>query len=250
MNPRLALVTIRDDRADVARCHLRPEQMRQALLRDPTVADLDADVFQGTIDAPGDVVRARSNAAAMVLRDRPDVTHILWWDDDVLPASLATVGRLVRSGHDVVGCPVPMKRIARWDQGEPCACDYPYRVAGADQKTEIRTADAHGCIEVDALPFGLMLTSTAALRRMVEHYAGRLTYRHEGKPIVALFQLLLTPEVIGPDGQPWRELLSEDYSFCRRWRQIGGTVHMLLDACSHVGGHVFKGDVRGLAHCR
>lgn len=253
--PRVVVVTLRDAHAEHATTYLRPEQMRGQLLRDPSVTGLDPAEYVGQFDAPGDVVRARSNAVAYVLRELPDATHILWWDDDVVPRSLETVGRLVRSGHDVVGCPVPRKRVERWGEadphwrGEADAYDYAYRVDGLDGGTEARTADVRGCIEVDALPFGLMLTSTRALRAMTGQYAD-LWYTHAGARVAALFQLLLTEPRTAPDGSVHRELLSEDYSFCARWRDLGGHVHMLLDPCTHIGGHAYRGHFAGLRHCR
>ena len=40
------------------------------------------------------------------------------------------------------------------------------------------------------------------------------------------------------------ESLPEDYSFCRRWRDIGGEIWIDLDSrFSHVGNYVYKGDL-------
>jgi hypothetical protein len=38
--------------------------------------------------------------------------------------------------------------------------------------------------------------------------------------------------------------LSEDYAFCRRWRDIGGKVHVDLQCkLMHLGQHLFRGDL-------
>src|SRR5262249_11676145 len=38
--------------------------------------------------------------------------------------------------------------------------------------------------------------------------------------------------------------LSEDYAFCRRWRDIGGKVHVDLHCkLMHLGQHLFRGDL-------
>jgi hypothetical protein len=38
--------------------------------------------------------------------------------------------------------------------------------------------------------------------------------------------------------------LSEDYAFCRRWRDIGGKIWVDLDCkVGHLGQHMFRGDL-------
>jgi hypothetical protein len=40
-----------------------------------------------------------------------------------------------------------------------------------------------------------------------------------------------------------RRYLSEDYAFCRRWRDIGGQVHVCVQTkLSHTGEYTFYGD--------
>jgi hypothetical protein len=53
-------------------------------------------------------------------------------------------------------------------------------------------------------------------------------------PTVALFQLM----------QRGGELCSEDYSFCYRWRDLGGDIWMLGDAASHIGNYRFGSTFR------
>jgi hypothetical protein len=45
----------------------------------------------------------------------------------------------------------------------------------------------------------------------------------------------------GPDSG---RCLSEDYAFCRRWRDIGGKVFVDLQCnLMHLGQHMFRGDL-------
>lgn len=245
--PRIVLVTLR---RDAITCEsVQAERQRCQLLTDSRIVELPPESIAAYLDAPRDVVRARSNAVALALRHYPDASHVLWWDSDVVLPSLAVVSRLLASGHDLVGCPVPRKRIERWgDERE--ASDFCYRVTGPDGTTVRRQPDAHGCIDVDALPFGLMLTSAHALRAMVAHYRDELWYTDGGFEAVALFALWFETEKRAPGGVRWRQLLSEDFSFCARWRALGGRVHMLLEPCSHAGVHLFTGHVSGLKHVR
>jgi hypothetical protein len=94
--------------------------------------------------------------------------------------------------------------------------------------------------EIDGLPAGFLMIRRHTLESMVERYRGELEFDDEvdGKlvPTVAIFQLLIRG----------RKLLNEDYSFCYRWRDMGGKVHLLMDPASHVGSHVFRGHISGL----
>jgi hypothetical protein len=266
-SPAIVLVTLYDGRFEIARTWAACERARQMFLRDPTVAELPPDCFQGGVDAPKDVVRARSMAAGMALKRWPDATHVLWWDDDVLPRDLGVIGRMFQSGHDFVGCPYPIKRIRsdrvddhgrqplwRWAS---LAYDYPYQADSESGGVQARQADGHGCIDVDRLPFGLMLTSTTALRKLVDHYrdAHWFTQPNEDGELqeyVGIFELLYSP-ITSIQGQRHRMLWSEDYSCCERWRALGGKVKMYVGEGSpvaHLGGHAYQGTREGLRYAR
>jgi hypothetical protein len=137
-----------------------------------------------------------------------------------------------------------------------------------------------GCVEIEACPLGMTLLTREGLERMEAHYkADRLDYEALGTinskdgaeslasfakriaklardnpilafedessivpggrvPSVALFQLLFEEKTGG--------LLSEDYSFCARWRAIGQKVWMYLgegSPVSHQGEMIFAGAI-------
>lgn len=55
----------------------------------------------------------------------------------------------------------------------------------------------------------------------------------------ALFDTMIDPES--------RRYLSEDYTFCRRWQQMGGEVYLdPRTALNHVGHYTFRGNIRKL----
>ena len=65
-----------------------------------------------------------------------------------------------------------------------------------------------------------------------------------------MFGLIFTPTNLF-EGQPWRTMLSEDYSFCASWRAIGGKVMMYVGPGSpvgHIGSTVFRGTRDGLGN--
>lgn len=198
-----------------------------------------------------DLSRARSRCVRVALQ-RPDWDWLLHWDDDVVPKDTQIVPRMVsiaeENGYHVLGAPYPRKRI-------PAA--FPYKPLQT-----VLTGDGHqrvenNCIEVSLLAFGFVLTSRACLEKMVQAYAHEwFSDSHDPKHLhetVALFRQVMTEETSLPDGKRYRELYGEDYSFCHRWRGIGGKVHMFVGEGSplmHVGGHVFTGAHSELGNVR
>lgn len=119
---------------------------------------------------------------------------------------------------------------------------YPYRkdpiefpVRYAD--TEELWADPEtGLLEVAGVPGGFLKISRECLAEMVAHYSDLefVTDKVPGGKAVGLFE----PYRIG------KKKLSEDYSFCQRWRDMGGKVWIepLLNM-GHVGNKSFKGNL-------
>jgi hypothetical protein len=108
-------------------------------------------------------------------------------------------------------------------------------------------ADEHGFIEVEEAPTGFMCIKRDVIYRMMEHYP-QLNYRPYGAPLdyrndpVARRHWLFFDCMVDPDSGFY---LSEDYAFCRRWRDMGGKVW--ADAQSklkHLGQHQFGGDLK------
>jgi len=140
-------------------------------------------------------------------------------------------------------------------------------------------------VEVEEVGTGCLMVTREALLRYIEHYRERIEYVTDYAPRdrvhhnVFLCQndpgaereraatALLEAAKLEPDGsggaslelgataRAYREaaakpasmgrLLTEDYSFCRRWRLMGGKVYAGIDIeLQHVGGYVFKGKLR------
>lgn len=207
-----------------------------------------------------DLVRARSRAVRKFLESAG--THLLFWDEDVVPRDAhEIIAIMIGSDLDVIACPYPRKRI-RWDsvalavrdedeqvslgrqtaselQGE--STDWPMRTISPEPSI-ILTNNDNGQVwpvyEANECAMGFTMLSRSCLERMCEAYRRDLEFLDQdaGKkcPTVALFQLMIR------DGT----LCSEDYSFCERWKDIGGKMWMLGDNCSHVGAHRFHADFR------
>jgi hypothetical protein len=96
-----------------------------------------------------------------------------------------------------------------------------------------------GLLEVTDGATGFMLIKRSVIEKMIKHYPETRYIpevyddpSHKGMPKYALFDTMIE------NGR----YLSEDYTFCRRWQNMGGKVYVdprvILD---HVGTHTFKG---------
>ena len=215
---------------------------------------------------PSDLVRARSRLVRQAIVEGID--YVLWLDSDVIPKP-GMLGAMIESGHDIVGCPYPRKRL-HWErvgwtnlgeEPEHHAYTYAYQISDGPVQRE-RVEVVNGCMPVRRLGMGCMLTSVRALSAMVDHYRDELwctdVVDSQHWDIVAIFQLLMG-SVYTMNGREFRALFSEDYSFCERYArmiearpELGfGPAQMLVShPADHVGGHVFRGNVNGLIYAR
>jgi hypothetical protein len=197
------------------------------------------------------ITRARNTLVATVL-DNPDVTHLMFIDSDI-GFSADQVGRMLRFDQDVVAGMYPLK-IIHYDQAVM------YRVAGGEplETAQIRYVGAphspkereerDGFITAEYAGTGFMLIKREALERMQAAYPEtRYTAAHNtGKPNPSINQYALFDCMIDPETG---EYLSEDYTFCKRWRAIGGDVWLDTQSrLSHIGPKEFLGDASLRAH--
>ena len=124
-----------------------------------------------------------------------DATHILWLDADI-GWRAGDAQSLLDTGRDFIAGSYCRKRFGG---------DIPVLLTGN------RDGDLFECSHV---PTGFLLVSRGAVEKMANHYRATMTYGDDGmggKPVVSLFT-----QMVGEG--------TEDLSFCRRWREIGGQV--------------------------
>jgi len=182
-----------------------------------------------------DVVRARNRLAQTVL-DTTDATHVLWWDTDTfVPDVQGTLDAMLASGHDVIGAAYPRKRKPRATVGVP--------LAGAKP--------VNGIVEMSAIGFGFTLTSRAALTYVGQFADDYIDVLSNGERVTTANSFgLAYRHLLGDNGlceceQPCNgnvELVSEDYSWCLRWRKLGKKVFMLMppSPLQHMGMHSYE----------
>ncbi len=190
------------------------------------------------------VSRARATLVGAFL-DQPQATHLLFVDADI-SFEPEQVERLLGFDKDFVGALYPVKALD-WDRlperfannGEPLAqaglnyvgtfCE------GADLK---RDGDFATAIYAGG---GFQLIRRTVIERMIQAYPEtRYGTIHAYPPSSSDNFYALFDCIIDRDSGAY---LSEDYAFCRRWRDIGGKIW--LDGASrltHTGPSAFSGN--------
>jgi hypothetical protein len=193
------------------------------------------------------ITRARNTLVATAL-DNPAATHLMFIDADI-GFTPQQVARMLSFDREVVAGMYPLKllhndeaMVARVAAGEPLETAQ-IRYVGAPLPSDLRE-DVDGFMTAEFAGTGFMLIKREALERMMEAYPEtRYAAAHDravptnSPHKYALFDCTIDPQT--------GDYLSEDYTFCRRWRAIGGEVW--LDARSsliHVGAREFAGDAQ------
>lgn len=119
---------------------------------------------------------------------------------------------------------------------------YPYRrdplafpIGWSDEK-ELWADKETGLLEVKGVPFGFVKLTRVQLEQMVEHYPDTVFHCEDapGKEAHDLFGSYRTGKY----------KMGEDYSFCRRWTDIGGKVWIDPEIdMGHVGYKTFRGHI-------
>jgi hypothetical protein len=188
-------------------------------------AELDRQGIGLDIDTPTNealIPRARNHVVAKLLSDRK-YTHLLFVDDDI-SFDAAQVSRLLAANKPFTAGIYPIRRLdidrlRQLPEGVPEGAILDYVV-----KLQPGQAITDGLALADHVGGGFMLLRREVLESMAAHHP-ELLYSHAFAPVAkgdeqrvlhffALFDASLR------DGA----YLPEDYTFCRRWRDIGGEI--------------------------
>jgi len=194
------------------------------------------------------VTRARNHLVALFL-SQPQWTHLMWIDADI-GFSAEAVYRLLLSDRDIAAGVYPLKREDWPAEGVPAGTTeqdfrelYTRYTVNSGQASDPHVGldiDADGFMAVREAPTGFMLIKRHVLERMREaHPELRYTPDMIGS-IDPSFYYRFFDVMVDPESGRY---LSEDYTFCRRWQALGGTIY--LDANSnlaHQGGKIYRGD--------
>jgi hypothetical protein len=198
------------------------------------------------------VQRARNTLVTLFLND-PEATHLMFIDADIGFQS-GQVRRLLAYDKPLVGGAYPLKHID-WSAVPARVAEAPANLEAAAlqyvigmPESGVAFAEVDGFASVAHVGGGFMLIQRATLLAMIDHYpdlvyttalAGQNRAIPEGERNVALFDCIIDPTT--------RRYLPEDYSFCKRWTDMGGEVWVdLRSKLTHIGAHSYNGDLDSL----
>jgi hypothetical protein len=196
------------------------------------------------------ITRSRNALVARFL-DMPNATHLLFADADT-GFTVDQVLRMLRFDQDIVAGMYPLKLIdwdnaalARARSGEPVETA-PLRYVGTPcEGAELARRD--GFITGEYAGTGFMLIKRQTLERMIAAYpeTNYIAAHTAAVPSLSPNQYALFDCMIDRETGHY---LSEDYTFCRRWRDIGGRIWLDTQGeLIHVGPHEFLGQP-GMRH--
>lgn len=193
------------------------------------------------------IPRARQDLAARFL-EIDTATHLLFIDADI-GFEPDQVFRLLQFNADVAAGVYPTKAIdwfrmaaqarAGMKRIESSSLNY---VVGAENPEKIEVKG--GFAKVRYAGTGFMLVKRSVLLAMIEkypqlRYTSQFSAQEVGKKrdfLYALFNCILD-EATGV-------YLSEDFSFCKRWTDMGGEIWVDLHSrLNHMGPMIFEGDL-------
>ena len=186
-----------------------------------------------------EITAGRNYLASGALGEGAD--KLLFIDSDMSFPSTVTM-KLLAADKAVIGATAPqrhvsMDRLIALARANPTATTA--KVFGSALTYNIRRADRQfrfedGVAEVEGIGMAATLIDISVLKRMIEAGVAKPLARSVGAhPAFGFFD-----PVVGDDGSP----LSEDLSFCTRWRSIGGKVHAIDSATvGHVGNFTYEG---------
>lgn len=185
------------------------------------------------------VTRARQSIAAYFLDD-PTATHLLYIDADI-SYEVDQVLRLLKFNRDVCAGLYPAKKydwelirkkaLAGGEFLESAGLAYVY-----NRKEPHETVEGFG--KVTLAGTGFLMIQRRVLEAMAKQYP-KLKYKVAGpqgeKEQYAFFNCMVDEKGV---------YLSEDYSFCKRWNDMGGEIWADFESrLGHTGPEMFKGDL-------
>ena len=174
-----------------------------------------------TLSNESNVNRARNSCAAKFLAG--DATHLMFVDADI-QFRAEDIVKLVSHDKDIVGGIYPQKTL-------------PPKMVVNTLKNGKREGDL---IEVGTLGTGFMLVKRIVFEAMIEEGAQKYTDAIGLSSVENDNQYDFFNCTIDSNGR----YLTEDWSFCRRWRQLGGQIWAdTTIPLVHVGYHRFYPDM-------
>jgi hypothetical protein len=196
------------------------------------------------------ITRARNILTAMFLEDT-SCTHLMFIDADI-EFDPDSVIRMLAMDKDIIAGAYPKKTI-NWNNIYNAASSGITDLAsyGADYAINLKIQEGNkvktsmGAIEVLDASTGFFLVKREVIEKLVEAHP-ELHYKNDSSidPKFNPYCYALWDTMIDPSD---RRYLSEDYTFCRRWQNLGGEIWVDPNTrLNHVGSYTFEGNLNNI----
>jgi hypothetical protein len=191
------------------------------------------------------ICRARARLAARFLA-HPQATHLFFVDADIGFAP-ENAFRLLDFGHDVAGGVYPLKTID-WEKVRAAALAGEADLLAKSVGYVIRflpTPDRSVVVEdgfakAAYVGTGFLMIARAALARVCAAHPELAADLSDMDPELTRAAMVFDTLIEAETGQH----LSEDYAFCRRWRDVGGEIWADMESrLTHVGHAAYSGSL-------
>lgn len=197
------------------------------------------------------ITRARNFLTAKFLAS--DYTHLAFIDADIGYDPLNLL-RILSADLDVVGQAYPLKTYdfkkiidevnAGTKDPELLKIRAINHVVNFTRSSEDELSSLNitkgSFVEVAHAGTGFMVIKRSVLEKMKEKYTETYINDVNGYDNSLVYNTFFDTVI----DEKTRRYLSEDFAFCKKWREIGGKVHIeLLSTVSHTGTHTFYGNL-------
>jgi hypothetical protein len=112
-----------------------------------------------------------------------------------------------------------------------------FNIGWIEERKYLKADPNTGLLEVDRVPTGFLKITKNCVAKMIEAYPE--TFYHDAavnNQFYPLYESFIDPE------KKWK--YGEDFSFCKRWREIGGQVWLDPEInMGHIGNKIFEGHI-------
>lgn len=193
------------------------------------------------------VQRARNILTEQFVQSNAKV--LLFLDADLAFSSELVLDRLLpfaKDHPDAIVTGIYPKKAYDWTRVDPQNAREPVQMQVCDYNINLLPGEnvvENGFVKVlDSATGAMMLPREVVMKLRAAHPELHCVNdinpgRHPVKDYVAIFDCMIDPES--------KRYLSEDYSLCRRWQDLGGDIYAdIASPMCHLGTHTFEGDIR------
>jgi hypothetical protein len=196
--------------------------------------------FWSGIQHLADIVSVRNEIARIFMEG--DFTHLLMIDGDIGYEASCVLKMIDRDVDFAVASPparsLRIDHVARAAAAGDKAAErlvgrYYVTPLAEDTAAGRMKLDERGFMRIESIGGAFLLLRRSVFERLAQAHPELQYASVEGSPAVSYFEGGLVDGV----------RLGEDRMFCRRWRQLGGDIHLLADASmTHTGPFTFSGN--------